>query len=178
MAMQTVVLGPPPAELKALIARRRALGIDGFDEVWEGAYHVAPMANMAHGLVGTALMVFLASYAKSAGLRGSTAFNLGVPENFRVPDGAYHRGSPKGSWIPTAAIVVEVVSPHDETYLKFGFYAAHEVDELIVADPCNRTVTLWRRSSGDSYEQFPVSKLLGIGATEIIAGIDWPDVEA
>ena len=34
--MRTVVLGPPPAELQALIARRHSLGLDGFDEVWKG----------------------------------------------------------------------------------------------------------------------------------------------
>jgi hypothetical protein len=34
--MRTVVLGPPPAELQALITRRHSLGLDGFDGVWKG----------------------------------------------------------------------------------------------------------------------------------------------
>jgi hypothetical protein len=48
--VKTVVLGPRPRELEGLIQRRRALGIDAFDEVWEGSYHAAP-AHPAHGYV-------------------------------------------------------------------------------------------------------------------------------
>src|SRR3954454_581427 len=43
--------------LEGLIQRRRALGIDTFDEVWEGSYHLAPAAHPAHGYVGTQLAV-------------------------------------------------------------------------------------------------------------------------
>jgi hypothetical protein len=35
-----------------------------------------------------------------------------------VPDGGYHRGVPSVLYVPTAAIVVEVLSPGDETWLK------------------------------------------------------------
>ena len=42
--MRTVVLGPRPPELDALIARRRSLGLDTHDEVWKGEYHMAPAA--------------------------------------------------------------------------------------------------------------------------------------
>jgi hypothetical protein len=37
--MKTVVLGPRPQALEALIQRRQALGLDIHDEVWDGAYH-------------------------------------------------------------------------------------------------------------------------------------------
>ncbi|MBO0835758.1 MAG: hypothetical protein J2P28_09590 [Actinobacteria bacterium] len=40
--MSTVVLDPVPAEVEELIERRRALGLDLFDEVWAGTYHMAP----------------------------------------------------------------------------------------------------------------------------------------
>jgi hypothetical protein len=36
--MRTVVLGPPPAELQALIARRHSRGLDCSDEVWKGEH--------------------------------------------------------------------------------------------------------------------------------------------
>jgi hypothetical protein len=36
--MRTVVLGPRPPELDALIARRRSLGLDTHDEVWKGEH--------------------------------------------------------------------------------------------------------------------------------------------
>jgi hypothetical protein len=43
--VRTIVLGPPPPELNALIARRQSLGLDTHDEVWKGEYHMAPAAH-------------------------------------------------------------------------------------------------------------------------------------
>ena len=82
-----------------------------------------------------------------------------------MPDRGYHQSLPQSTWVPTAAVVVEVVSPDDETYDKFGFYPAHGVDELIVADPTARTVT---------YRQTDGSALLAISMAELHAGIAWP----
>jgi Uma2 family endonuclease len=171
--VKTVVLGPRPPELEGLIRRRRALGIDTFDEVWEGSYHVAPAAHPAHGYVGNQLAVLLAPLARVAGLVGTDPFNLGEPDDYRVPDRGYHRGLPQTTWVPTAAVVVEIVSPDDETYDKFGFYAAHGVDGLIVADPSARTITCWVLD-GTAYRQTDRSALLAVTAAELEAGIDWP----
>ena len=38
-------------------------------------------------------------------------------------------------YFPTAALVVEIVSPGDETYEKVPFYAAHGVEEVLVVEP-------------------------------------------
>jgi Uma2 family endonuclease len=171
--VKTVVLGPRPAELEEMIQRRRKLGIDVFDEVWEGSYHMAPAAHPRHGYVARQLAVLLAPLARHAGLVGTDPFNLGQPNDFRVPDGGYHRGLPTTTWVPTAAVVVEVVSPDDETYDKFAFYGAHFVDELIVADPAARTVTCWARE-GAAYREVAESALLGATAQWLRDGIDWP----
>jgi Uma2 family endonuclease len=171
--VKTVVLGPRPRELEGLIERRQALGIDTFDEVWEGSYHMAPAAHPAHGYVGNQLAVLLAPFADTGGLIGTDPFNLGEPDDYRVPDRGYHRSLPQSTWVPTAAVVVEVVSPDDETYDKFGFYAAHGVDELIVADPTARTVTCWARD-GASYARVAGSALLGVTAQWLLDSLDWP----
>jgi len=113
--MKTVVLGPRPEELESLIRRRQALGLDLFDEVWEGTYHVAPAAHPAHGYVDHNLAVILDPYARAAGLVATGPFNLGTADDYRVPDHGYHRRLPDGVWVSTAAVVVEVVSPDDET---------------------------------------------------------------
>jgi hypothetical protein len=52
-------------------------------------------------------------------------------------------------------------------------YAAHGVDELIVADPNARTVTCWA-SDGAAYRQKDRSELLTVTATELEASISWP----
>ena len=173
--MKTVVLGPRPEELEALIRRRQALGLDTFDEVWEGTYHVAPAAHPAHSYVAHALGVILDRFAKAAGLVPTGPFNLGEPDDFRVPDQGYHRTLPEGVWVPTAALVVEVVSPDDETYDKFGFYAGHGVEEIIVADPQEQSVRCFRRE-GDGYVGTGGTDLLAVGANELRAAIDWPAI--
>ena len=137
--VKTVVLGPRPAELEALIARRHARGIDIFDEMWEGSYHVAPAPSAGHAFLDNVLAVVLHPYAQGGGLTGTGPFNLGRPDDYRVPDRGYHRGQPKGTWVPAVAFVVEIISPDDETYEKFGFYAEHGVEEILVADPAARS---------------------------------------
>ena len=111
--------------------------------------------------------MLLHPYARAAGLTGTGPFNLGSPEDYRVPGRGYHRGRPTGTWVPTAAIVVEIVSPDDETYEKFGFYAAHEVEELIVADPSGRTLAFWRRTVDGRYEEVAASSLLAVSTAEL-----------
>lgn len=173
--MKTVVLGPQPVELQTLIKRRQALGIDRFDEVWEGNYHLTPGPSAAHAYLDSELVVLLRPYARAAGLVGTTGFNLGQPDDYRVPDGGYHRERPTGTWVVTAAVVVEIVSPDDETFDKFGFYAGRGVDELLVVDPAQRVVGIWRRMSAERYEPVAASALLAVGAADLTAAIDWPD---
>lgn len=171
--MKTVLLGERPPEVEAFLERRRALGQDRFDEVWEGAYHVAPMAHPWHGYVDEQIGEALAPHARRAGLVRTSAFNLGEPDDFRVPDRGYHRTLPSTVYVPTAAIVVEVVSPDDETWEKFGFYAAHGVDEICTAEPPERGLRWWRRE-GDGYVETDASELLGVTVAEVAAQIDWP----
>lgn len=73
---------------------------------------------------------------------GTGPFNLGRPDDFRVPGGGYHRGRPTGTFLATAAVVVEVVSPGDETFDKFDFYAGRDVEEIVLADPQRRVVRI------------------------------------
>ena len=174
-AVKTVVLGPLPHELESLIARRRALGLDRYDEVWGGTYHMAPAAHPIHGFVDHALAVLLDPYAKAAGLVATGPFNLGTPEDYRVPDQGYHRTLPEEAWVASAVLVVEVVSPDDETYEKFGFYATHGVDEILVANPADRSVRCHRRTGG-AYQETAASSLLGVTMDRIVSGIAWPDL--
>lgn len=172
--MKTVVLGPRPAELEALIERRHELGLDLYDEVWEGSYHVVPAPHPAHGFVERRLAVLIDPAAVSRGLVGTGPFNLGEPDDYRVPDGGYHRGLPDTAFVPTAAIVVEVVSPDDETFAKFDFFAARGVDELVIADPATRTVRLFSLGQDGRYVEVDGSGLLGVRASELTSAIDWP----
>lgn len=173
--MRILTADPPPAELAAVIERRRTLGQDTHDEVWEGVYHVTPGPSNAHGYVQAELMAVLHPHAQMAGLFASTEFNLGEADDYRVPDGGYHRERVPGVRLATAAIVVEILSPGDETFEKFDFYARHDVEEIIVVDPEGRTVDIWLAEEVvHRFGQAPASRLLQVTAAEMAAAIDWP----
>jgi hypothetical protein len=58
------------------------------------------------------------SLARAAGLQPTMAeLNLGKSEaDFRVPDGGLHRPGAAEMWHPTAALVVEILTPDDHTW--------------------------------------------------------------
>jgi hypothetical protein len=172
MVMRTIVLGANP-DIEAVIARRRSLGQDLFDEVWEGEYHMAPVGTGAHAILQVSVPLLLQPFAAKAGLIASGPFNLGHGDDFRVPDLGYHRTKPVGVWHDTAAIVVEIVSPDDETYAKFDFYLAHGVDEIIVADPAEKSVRCFQRTA-TGFADSEQSLLLGVDAAYITTELDWP----
>jgi hypothetical protein len=145
--MPTLVRDPPPAGFAALLERRRRLGQDLFDEVWEGVLHMNPALHSQHGRLEWQLAGILAPLAASAGLRSLGQFNLGEEGDYRVPDGALVRPGPDAVYLATAALVLEIVSPGDETWEKLDFYAAHGVDELLIVDPQQKTVS-WMGARG------------------------------
>ena len=123
--MRTVVLDPVPPEVQALIERRRATGADLYDELWEGVYHLVPGPHTRHANVQGQLLAQLHGPARRAGLSVFGPFNLGEPGDFRVPDGGLGQGSIDEVYAPTTVVVIEVLSPGDETYAKFSFYHGH-----------------------------------------------------
>jgi Putative restriction endonuclease len=172
LEVKTVVLGDPPHILGSLISERQNLGLDTHDELWVGEYHMAPAANFEHGRVGARLIRILDPLAAAAQLELSLEFNLGSSTDFRVPDLGLHRGSPAGTWIDTAAIVVEVRSPDDETFEKFGFYFERGVDEVLVADLVERAVT-WFVRGADSYVPAAMSDLLSTNSIDLQTALGW-----
>lgn len=104
---------------------------------------------------------------------GTGPLNLGTPDDYRVPDRGLHRALPRTTWVPTAAVVVEILSPDDETWEKLPFYARAQVDEVLVIDRENRQVT-WLCRHGDSYDQVPSSLLLGVSSATLTQPINWP----
>jgi hypothetical protein len=171
--VRTVVLGPRPPELEALIARRHALGLDTHDEVWEGEYHMAPAAHPFHGYLYEEVASLLRPLAAGAGLVSTAEFNLGEANDFRVPDGGLHRVLPTAVYVPTAAVVVEIESPDDETWGKLGFYGRHGVNEVVIVSGADRTVT-WLVLRDGIYLDADASPLLGPGSRGLAAKIEWP----
>jgi Uma2 family endonuclease len=174
--MPTLILDPPPAELEALLERRRRTGADRNDEVWEGVYHMVPGPGLPHSLIGHEVSVALAGPAHAAGLHVSLAFNLGDSnDDFRVPDLGVHRELRTGAWTPTAAIVVEILSPEDEARQKLPFYAARGVEEVLIVDPAERSVA-WLALRDGEYRPVDRSEVVDVSASELGERIEWPDL--
>ena len=175
--MPTLVMDPPPAELEALIERRRRLGLDHHDEMWEGVLHMNPAPHGRHHRIGQQLAEALAAPARAAGLLPAMGeFNLGTAADYRVPDGAVHRPGPDRMHYATAALVVEIVSPGDESWAKLPFYAAHDVDEVLIVDPATHAVD-WLGLNDGEYRPIERSGLIDLGVSDLTEQIDWPPTE-
>ncbi len=173
--MPTLVMDPAPVEIEALIERRRRLGLDHRDEMWEGVYRMNPPPSLEHQIILQQLAELLGPLARRAGLVPViNEFGLGDgKDSYRVPDGGLHRPGASGVWHPTAALVVEIVSPGDESWKKLPFYAAHDVDEVLIVDPAKRSVDWFGLNNGE-YQPLERSTLIDLGPIELAEQIDWP----
>ncbi len=173
--MATVVLDPYAYELDALKERRRVSGLDRLDEVWNGVLHMVPAPNYEHARSTQQLAEILGPLARAVALVPTMGeFNLGDSiDDFRVPDGGLHRPGASGTWLHTAALVVEIVSPGDESWEKLPFYAAHQVDEVLIVDPQTRAVH-WLGLADGEYHPIERSGLIDLGAAELAQQLDWP----
>ncbi len=167
-----------PPDVEAWLQRRRDRGLDGRDEIWEGVLHVTPCEHRRNTRTAQRLARLVQDAADAVGLEVTGPFNLGTPEDFRIPDLALiHVHAGDALYDEGAAVVVEVLSPHDETFAKSSFYAAHRVQELWVLDPLDRSVRIWQLAVGRAaqFEETGRSDLLGLSAAAVQGQLDWPE---
>ncbi len=173
--MPTLVRDPPPVEFEALLERRRRLGQDRFDEVWDGVLHMNPAPSYEHQRISQQLAVILDPLARAAGLEAVIGgVNIGTADSYRIPDGSLHRPGSGGTFLATAALALEIVSPDDETWEKLAFYADRHVDELLIVDPQAREVHWLGLGPDGEYRPLEISGLVKLGAAELARQIDWP----
>ena len=131
-----------PREKERLIAERRSAGGDRFDEVWEGDYVMAPIADDEHQDVQAALVAVLYQVMRPQGALVRAGVNVSDRDdqwehNYRCPDvvvflagtSARNCGS---HWVGGPDFAVEILSPGDRTLKKLPFYASVNVRELLV----------------------------------------------
>jgi Uma2 family endonuclease len=174
--MPTLVKDPPPAEFEALLERRKRLGLDRRDEVWKGVYRMNPPPTHEHQAIAQQLSELLGPLARKAGLEPLIQeFALGELGDYLVPDGGLFRAGARGVWHATAALVVEILSPDDDTWEKLPFYAEHGVEGVVIVDLRERHVH-WLTLDGREYRPDERSSLIALGATELARRLDWPEV--
>lgn len=147
-------------ELQRMIRRRRRLGIDHKDEVWDGVHVIMPDPTVLHQQIVTRLTAILltvvADASRGQALAGTNVSDRlrGWKKNFRVPDvvvvlregRAINCGT---HWMGGPDFLVEVQSPGDETEAKVPFYAGIGVRELLVVDRDTRHLRLLRHDGHD-----------------------------
>jgi len=163
----TLLIADPTLQ-EDLIARRKAIGADHYDEVWEGVYFMPPSPNVDHGHRQSGLVRILLEIVEDQGLGGViTAPNVSDRRddwtyNYRVPDIAVVLSDSRAENAVTHLVgpvdfLVEVVSPGDRTYEKLDFYAQVGVRELLILDRDPWALKLYRN---DGQELALVAELL------------------
>jgi Uma2 family endonuclease len=151
--MRVLLVDPPPE----LMAERQRLGHDRRDEVWDGVLHVPPQPTTFHQRLEGRLIEALGPRARARGLEVLPEPNLLDPvrgfDDFKVADlvvvdpaHTTARGV-EGA----AAVVVELLSPRDESRDKFAFYARRAVGEIWLIEPITRAVELYVLRDASSY---------------------------
>ncbi|NVB77316.1 MAG: Uma2 family endonuclease [Kofleriaceae bacterium] len=151
--MRALLLEPDPKWL----AERRRLGQDRFDEVWDGVLHVVPSPSAPHQRFESELEAVFRQVAMPQGFE--VFHNLDLLDrrkgenNYRQPDIAVvspsdvmHRGIDGH-----AELVVEILSPNDESREKLDFYAMCRIPEYWIVDPITSAIEVYVLV-GDGYE--------------------------
>ena len=139
-----LLIDDPKLEAR-LLKRRRLMGGDRYDEVWDGVYVMSPLANDEHQQLVTDLSAVLAFLIKFTGL-GEVRAGVNVSDrvkgwrkNYRCPDVAVKLNDGlarifKNHWVGGPDFLVEIVSTRDRTREKLDFYAAIGTREVLVVD--------------------------------------------
>src|SRR4051794_13470322 len=142
-----------------LKAERAETGLDRYDEVWEGIYIMAPIADTEHLDLQTLLAAaFRNAFGFNSPERVATGGNVSDREedwthNYRIPDvivvlpGSAARDC--GShWCGGPDLCVEIASPGDRSRDKLDFYSAIGVRELLLVDRDPWQLELYRLAGG------------------------------
>ena len=120
-----------------MLAERQRLGLDRFDEMWEGVLHMVPPPKGRHQLLETQLIRHLNAPAEAAGCLVAPEIGVfGAANDYRVPDIAVFPESAlaeRGVDGPPL-VVIEVRSPNDESYEKVPWYLARGAGSVVVID--------------------------------------------
>ncbi|MFQ5732084.1 MAG: Uma2 family endonuclease [Planctomycetaceae bacterium] len=148
-----------PETTEQLIARRRDMGVDQYDEVWDGVYVMSPMANNEHqsfvGRLNTAFEIAVEWAKLGVSIPGVNVSDRkdDWQSNYRVPDVAVFLNDTQAEncdtfWYGGPDFAVEIVSPGDKTREKLDFYAKVGTRELLIIDRDPWALELCRFADG------------------------------
>ena len=133
--MRAIWIQPDPSYL----AERARLGLDKKDEVWDGVLHMVSPPASRHEDVVTRLLIVLYPICDARQLVVSMGGLYARDENYRCPDVIVGRSAQRSErGFEGAELVIEVLSPNDESRDKFPFFAKVGVREVWLIEPKTR----------------------------------------
>ena len=135
-----------------LQAERRRMGGDRWDEVWEGELHMVPPPSGRHQTFNTELVGALLAIARARGYKAATDIGFfRASDDYRQPDLAFFRPEQMSERGLEAAaeLLVEIVSPGDESRKKLPWYAVRDVREVMLIHRDTLAVELYDCASGE-----------------------------
>ncbi len=150
-----------------MLAERQRLGLDRFDEMWEGVLHMVPQPSGHHQVMGTALARYLFDPAARRGCE--VASEIGVyaaDRDYRVPDVAVF---PKASRSSRGVdgpllVVIEIRSPDDESLDKIPWYLARGTGSVVIVEPATSTVSVFTAAGAVEADADGLVAIPGLGA--------------
>jgi Uma2 family endonuclease len=129
-----------------------------------------------HQRLAQQLAVLLDPLARAADLEAvAGGVNLGDDDSYRIQDASLHRRGSGVAFVGSAALVVEIRSPGDDTDRKIPFYAERGVDEVLIVDPRTRRVEWLGLPPHGKYEPINRSALIDAGPDGVADPLDWPE---
>lgn len=129
---------------RELIAERKLLGLDRYDEVWDGVYVMSPIANNEHQAMAFRLGFVVSEVIPQDEGTMFVGCNVsdrvkGWDKNYRCPDVAlYLVGNPAQDcfthWCGGPDWLTEILSDGDEARRKMEFYEKVGVQEVLLID--------------------------------------------
>ena len=146
-------------KVRRIIHRRRRLGLDRKDEVWDGRYIIMTAPDNVHQEFVAELVFILTLVVKRAGLGNVyPGGNISDREekwtsNYRVPDvTVFLNDNPAENrnthWFGGPDLAIEIVSDNDKSRKKLDFYASVATRELLIVDRAPWQLELFRLIDG------------------------------
>ena len=179
-----------PQDEQRIKAARVATGADRFDEVWEGVYMMAPLADNEHQFLQARLTRALQDALEAVGPElvqaGANVSDRedGWTHNFRCPDivVVFPAGRARNCgthWCGGPDFCVEIVSTGDRSRDKLDFYARIGVRELLLIDRDPWALELYRLANGqlDLVGRSHVTSEVVPASFSLVAGTSRPQIE-
>ena len=161
-----------------LIRQRKKLGLDCYDEVWEGVYVMPSMASLDHQELVLELGGIYKEVVKAEGGNVYPGANVSDrpknwKKNYRIPDivvllknsrakkcDAFILGGPD--------FLTEIESPDEDSEAKIPFYSKIQVQELLIIHRDRRDLTLYQH---DGQELVPVEPSVLDGERRLVSAV-------